>query len=90
MRRFIATLSGIVLGLGCFVGIGNAAEFSDKSIGISINLDDELVEQSHWRGYRVFSTADNTASVLIKPVFDVRLYDLRQDLKGEYHSQGSF
>jgi hypothetical protein len=83
MRRFISTLSGIVLGLGCVVGTGNAANFSDSSIGISIDLDDELVEQSQWRGYRVFSTADNTASVLIKPVFGVRLYDLRQDLKGE-------
>ena len=83
MRRFISTLSGIVLGLGCVVGTGNAANFSDRSIGISINLDDELVEQTQWRGYRVFSTADNTASLLIKPVFGVRLYDLRQDLKGE-------
>jgi|GEM_PF-6456613 len=83
MRRFISTLSGIVLGLGCFVGTGNAANFIDKSIGISINLDDELVEKSQWRGYTVFSTADNTASVLIKPVFGVRLYDLRQDLKGD-------
>jgi hypothetical protein len=84
MRRFISTLSGIVLGLGCFIGTGNAANFIDKSIGISINLDDELAEKSQWRGYTVFSTADNTASVLIKPVFGVRLYDLRQDLKGEY------
>ena len=82
MRRFISTLSGIVLGLGCFVGIGTAANFSDKSIGISIDLDDEFVEQSQWRGYRVFSTADNTASVLIKPVYDLRLYDLKQDLQG--------
>jgi hypothetical protein len=71
-----------MLGLGCFIGIGNAANFSDKSIGISINLDDELVEQSQWRGYRVFSTADNTASVFIKPVYDLRLYDLKEDLKG--------
>ena len=82
MRRFISTLSGILLGLGCFVGIGNAANFSDKSIGISIDLDDELVEQSQWRGYHVFSTADNTASVFIKPVYDLRLYDLKEDLKG--------
>ena len=83
MRRFISTLSGIVLGLGCIVGTSDAANFTDRSIGISINLDDELVEQSQWRGYRVFSSADNSASVLIKPVFGVRLYDLRQDLKGE-------
>ena len=82
MRRFISTLSGIILGLGCFVGIGNAANFSDKSIGISIDLDDELVEQSQWRGYRVFSTKDNTASVFIKPVYNLRLYDLKEDLKG--------
>lgn len=82
MRRFISTLSGIVLGLGCFVGIGNAANFSDKSIGISIDLDDELVEQSQWRGYRVFSTADKSASVLIRPVYDLRMYDLKEDLKG--------
>ena len=82
MRRFISTLSGIVLGLGCFVGIGNAANFSDNSIGISIDLDDELVEQTQWRGYRVFNTADNTASVLIRPVYDLRLYDLKEDLKG--------
>ena len=90
MRRFISTLSGIVLGLGCFVGIGNAANFSDKSIGISIDLDDELVEQSQWRGYRVFSTADNSASVFIKPVHDLRLYDLKEDLKaGGFDDVGS-
>ena len=83
MRRIISTLSAIVLGLGCVVGTGNAANFTDKSIGISIDLDDEFVEQSQWRGYVVFSTKDNTASLLIKPVFGVRLYDLRQDLKGE-------
>ena len=82
MRRFISTLSSILLGLGCFVGIGNAANFSDKSIGISIDLDDEFVEQPNWRGYRVFGTPDNSASVFIKPVYDLRLYDLKQDLKG--------
>jgi hypothetical protein len=82
MRRFISILSSILLGLGCFVGIGNAANFSDKSIGISIDLDDELIEQSQWRGYRVFNTADNSASIFIKPVHDLRLYDLKQDLKG--------
>jgi len=81
MRRFISTLSGIVLGLGCFVGSGNAANFSDKSIGISIDLDDELVEQTQWRGYLVFNTPDNSASVLIKPVHNLRLYDLKEDLK---------
>ncbi len=83
MRRFIFTLSGIVLGFGCLVGTGLAANYSDRTIGISINLDDELVDQGNWRGYRVFSTADHTASLLIKPVFNVRLYDLRQDLKGD-------
>jgi hypothetical protein len=68
--------------LGCFVGISNAANFSDKSIGISIDLDDELVEQTQWRGYLVFSAKDNSASVLIRPVHNLRLYDLKEDLKG--------
>ncbi len=81
MRRFISTLSGIVLVLG-LVGIGNAANFSDKSIGISINLDDEFTEQSQWHGYTVLSTPSNSASVLIKPVHNLRLYDLKEDLKG--------
>ena len=90
MRRFISTLSGIVLGFGCYVGIGNAANFSDKSIGISIDLDDELVEHSNWRGYRVFSAADNSASVFIKPVHNLRLYDLKEDLKaGGFDDDGS-
>jgi len=86
MRRFIPILSfivqGIVLCLGCFVGTGFAANFTDKSIGISIDLDDELVKQKNWRGYRVFSSADNAASVFIKPVPDFSLYHLREDLKG--------
>jgi hypothetical protein len=86
MRRFISTLSiivwSIVLGLGCFVGNGLAANFSDKSIGISIDLDDEFVEQKQWHGYTVFSTADNSASVMIKPQYDLNMYDLRQSLKG--------
>jgi len=82
MRRFKSTLFGIVLGFGCLVGTGNAANFSDKSIGISIDLDDELVEQTHWHGYTVFSTADNSASVMIKPLHDLNMYDLRQSLKG--------
>ena len=90
MRRFISTLSGIVLGFGCYVGIGNAANFSDKSIGISIDLDDELVEQSNWRGYRVFSAPDNSASIFIKPVHNLRLYDLKEDLKaGGFDDVGS-
>jgi hypothetical protein len=71
-----------VLGLGCVVGIGNAANFSDNSIGISIDLDDELVEQTQWQGWHIFSSADNSASVFIRPVYALRLYDLRQDLKG--------
>ena len=87
MRRFKSTLSfivrGIVLCLGCFIGTGYAANFSDKSIGISIDLDDKLAKQSNWRGYRVFSSADNTASVFIKPVYDLSLYHLSEDLKGE-------
>lgn len=90
MHRFISTLSGIVLGIGCFIGIGNAANYSDKSIGISIDLDDELVEQKQWRGYHVFSTKDNTASVFIKPVHNLRLYDLKEDLKaGGFDDVGS-
>jgi hypothetical protein len=86
MRRFISTLSiiawGIALNLGCFVGNSLAANFSDKSIGISIDLDDALVEQKQWHGYTVFSTADNSASVMIKPEYDLNMYDLRQSLKG--------
>jgi hypothetical protein len=86
MRSFISTLSitlgGIVLGLGCFVGTGFAANFTDRSIGISIDLDDKLVKQTNWRGYRVISSADNAASILIKPVHDLSLYHLREDLKG--------
>ena len=42
MRRLILTLSGIVLCLGCFVGTGFAANYTDRSIGISIDLDDKL------------------------------------------------
>ena len=85
MRRFISTLStiacSIVLGIGCFVGTGNAANYTDKSIGISINLDDALVQKPEFHGTRFFSTPDNSAAVFIKPVYDLRLYDLRQDLK---------
>jgi hypothetical protein len=83
MRRFVSTLSGIVLGLGSFVGIGNAANFSDKSIGISIDLDGELVEQPQHHRTRFFSTPDNSAAVFIKPVYDLSLYDMRKDLKDD-------
>jgi hypothetical protein len=80
----------IVLGLGCFAGTGYAANFSDRSIGISIDLDDALVKQSNWRGYRVFSSANNAASVFIKPVYELSLYDLREDLKsGGFDDVGS-
>jgi hypothetical protein len=90
MRRFISTLFSIALGLVSYAGIGNAANYSDSSIGISIDLDDQLVEQTQWRGYRVFSTGDNTASVFIKPVHDLRLYDLKEDLKaGGFDDVGS-
>jgi len=89
MPRFISTLSAIMLGLGCFVGIGNAANFSDKSIGISIELDDEFVEQPQRRAYRFFSTPDNSALVLIKPVHELSLYDLRKELKdGSWEDDG--
>jgi hypothetical protein len=81
MRRFISTLSGIVLGLGCFVSIGNAANFIDKSIGISIDLDDRLVEQPQHHRTRFFSTPDNSAAVFIKPVHDLSLYDLKKELQ---------
>jgi hypothetical protein len=83
MRRLILTLSGIVLCLGCFVGTGFAANYTDRSIGISIDLDDKLTRQSNWRGYIVFSAADNSASVFIKPLYELSLYHLREDLKGE-------
>ena len=89
MRRFISTLSTIVLALVCFTGTGNAANFSDKSIGISIDLDDELVEQSQKHGYLIFSTTDNSASVLIKPLYELDLYKLRESLKdGRWRSGG--
>jgi len=89
MRRFISTLSTIVLGLVCFIDTGNAANFSDQSIGISVDLDDELVEQSQKHGYLIFSTADNSASVLIKPLYELDLYKLRESLKdGRWRSGG--
>ena len=71
----------VVLGLGSFTGTGFAANFTDMSIGISIDLDDEFVRKPDWRGYRVFRSADNAASVYIKPVYDLSLYDLKEDLK---------
>lgn len=83
MRRFILTLSGIALVFGCFVGTGNAANLTDKSIGISMELDDRLVKQPDWRGYRVFRSPDNSAALFIKPVHELSMYHLREDLKGE-------
>ncbi len=83
MRRSISTLFGIVLGLGCFVGIGNAANFSDQSIGISIDLADGLVEQPQHHRTRFFTTPDNSAAVFIKPVHDLSLYDLRKELEDD-------
>ncbi|MGD2055086.1 MAG: hypothetical protein PVG45_13380 [Gammaproteobacteria bacterium] len=88
MRSFISSIS-IILGLGCFIGIGNAANFSDKSIGISIDLDDDLAEQTQWQGWRIFSSPDNAASVFIRSAYDLRLYDLRESLKGgSWHDGG--
>jgi len=81
MHRFISILSIIVLGLGCFASTVFAANFTDKSIGISIDLDDELAKQSNWRGYHVFSSANNSASVFIRPVYNLSLYHLREELK---------
>jgi hypothetical protein len=74
-------MGALVLGIGCFAGTGFAANFTDRSIGISIDLDDEFVRKPDWRGYRVFRSTDNAASVYIKPVYDLSLYDLREDLK---------
>ena len=73
-------MGAMVLGIGCFSGTGFAANFTDRSIGISIDLDDEFVRKPDWRGYRVFRSTDNAASVYIKPVYDLSLYDLREDL----------
>lgn len=83
MRILISTLFGIVLGLGGFVGIGNAANFSDQSIGISIDLADGLVEQPQHHRTRFFTTPDNSAAVFIKPVYDLSLYDLKKELKDD-------
>jgi hypothetical protein len=85
MRKFMTSTLGAILVLVGIAGAANAANFTDTSLGISIDVDNTLKKQPLMRDIQSFVADDMTGSLVIKPVFDLTLIDFLDEL-----SQGGY
>lgn len=82
MRKFIISTLGAILALAGTAGTANAANFTDPSFGISINVDDALKKQPLERDIQVFKSKDMSGSLVIKRNYDLAITDFVEDIRG--------
>jgi hypothetical protein len=81
MRKFIISSLGALLVLAGIVGTVHAANFTDTSFGISIDVDDALSKQPLLRDIQYFKSQDRSASLMIKRIYDLSITDLVEELR---------
>lgn len=81
MRNFITSTLGAVLVLTGIAGTANAANFTDTTFGISIDVDDTLSKQPLLRDIQYFKSQDKSASLMIKQIHDLSIVDFLAELR---------
>jgi hypothetical protein len=81
MRKFMIYTLGAILALAGIAGNADAANFTDTSFGISIDVDDALTKQPLLRDIQSFVSQDLSGSLVIKRVHDLTIIDFVDELR---------
>ena len=84
MRKFMTSTLGAILVLAVLVIItrtADAANFTDASFGISIDVDDALSKQPLLRDIQYFKSQDKSGSLMIKRIHDLTIVDFLEELR---------
>jgi len=81
MRKFMTSTLGAILVLASITGTADAANFTDTSFGISIDVDDALTKQPLSRDIQPFISQDMSGSLVIRRVFDLTIIDFVDELR---------
>jgi hypothetical protein len=81
MRNFMTSTLGAILVLAGIAGTADAANFTDTSFGISIDVDDALSKQPLLRDIQYFKSQDSSGSLMIKRIHDLTIVDLLDELR---------
>ncbi len=81
MRKFITFTLGAILALAGIAGTADAANFTDISFGISIDVDDALSRQPPLRDIQYFKSQDSSGSLMIKRIHDLTIVDFLEELR---------
>ena len=84
MRKFMTSTLGAILVVAGIAGIGGtagAANFTDSSFGISIDVDDALSRQPPLRDIQYFKSQDSSGSLMIKRIHDLTIIDFLEELR---------
>jgi len=81
MRSFMTSALGIILVLAGIAVTASAANFTDTSSGISIDVDDTLSKQPRLRDIQYFKSEDRSSSLMIKQIHDLSIVDFLTELR---------
>jgi len=81
MRKFKTSTLGVILVLAVIAGTADAANFTDISFGISIDVDDALSRQPRVRDIEYFKSQDSSGSLMIKRIHDLTIVDFVEELR---------
>lgn len=81
MRKFMTSTFGAILVLAVITATVDAANFTDISFGISIDVDDALSQQPLLRDIQYFKSQDRSASLMIKRVHDLSIIEFLEELR---------
>ncbi|MBT8125853.1 MAG: hypothetical protein KJP15_00105 [Gammaproteobacteria bacterium] len=81
MRKFKTSTLGAMLVIAVIASTADAANFTDISFGISIDVDDALSKQPQLRDIQYFKSQDRSASLMIKRIHDLSIVEFVEELR---------
>jgi hypothetical protein len=72
---------GAIFVLAVITTTANAANFTDETFGISIEVDDALSKQPLLRDIQYFKAEDSSGSLMIKRIHDLTIVDFLKELR---------
>jgi hypothetical protein len=72
---------GAIFVLAIITGTADAANFTDTSFGISIDVDDALSKQPLLRDIQYFKSEDSSGSLMIKRIHDLSIVEFLEELR---------
>ncbi|MBT8129271.1 MAG: hypothetical protein HKO86_00335 [Gammaproteobacteria bacterium] len=81
MRQFMISTLGAIFVLAVITTTANAANFTDETFGISIEVDDALSKQPLLRDIQYFKPEDSSGSLMIKRIHDLTIVDFLKELR---------